>query len=218
MNKLLQPLTARPRLLVALAAGGLAAALAPGELHPVTRSLIGWNSGVWLYLVLVGWMMFRADQNHLRRVAVAHGDGAAVVLLVVVGAVVASMVAIIAELAHSGASSHGSQAGRLAFTGLTVIGSWLLLPLEFTLQYASQFYGDPPDGGLKFPDPAPEFSPEYIDFVYFALTIAVACQTADVVVTERPMRKLVLLQSVLSFVFNTAILALSVNVAASLVG
>lgn len=217
MKTILQAFTTRPRLVLALAVGLLAAAVAPGEIHPITRSLIGWNVGVWLYLALVGWMMFRADQSHVRRVAVAHGDGAAVVLIVVVGAVVASMVAILAELAHTGPSTHASQAGRLLFTGATVIGSWLLLPMEFTLQYASQFYGDPPDGGLKFPDADPHFKPEYIDFVYFALTISVACQTADVVVTERPMRKLVLLQSVLSFVFNTAILALSVNVAASLV-
>eukprot|EP01036_Dinobryon_divergens_P008237 gene8237-11005_t len=47
----------------AFVAGIAAAWLAPAELHPVSRSLVGWNVGVWLYLVLVGWMMFRADRS-----------------------------------------------------------------------------------------------------------------------------------------------------------
>ena len=217
MKEVLRPLTTRPRMVVALAAGLLAAGLGADTLHPMSRALLGWNVGVWLYLVLLAWMMFRADHGHLRRVAAAHGDGAAVVLMVVIGAVVASMVAILAELAHTGAGSTANQAGHLLYTAATVTGSWLVLPMEFTLQYASLYYRDPPDGGLKFPDAEPHFRPEYFDFVYFAFTIAVACQTSDVMVTERPMRRLVLLQSVLSFAFNTTILALSVNVAASLV-
>ena len=69
---------------------------------------------------------------------------------------------------------------------------------------------------MKFPEPDEGFRPDYADFLYFSFTIAVASQTADVSITNRPMRRLVLLQSVLSFAFNTTILAFTINIAASL--
>jgi uncharacterized membrane protein len=91
-----------------------------------------------------------------------------------------------------------------------------LLPVVFTLSYASHYYRPRVPDGLKFPDEDPHFQPNYADFLYFSFTLAVAAQTADVQVTSRAMRKLVLLQSVLSFAFNTAILALAINIAAGL--
>jgi uncharacterized membrane protein len=96
-----------------------------------------------------------------------------------------------------------------------VFGSWLLLPTLFALTYASAYYGPEPDGGLAFPDPPRNFEPDHTDFLYFSFTIAVTAQTSDVGVTTRRMRRLVLSQSVLSFVFNTTILAFSINAAAS---
>jgi uncharacterized membrane protein len=98
----------------------------------------------------------------------------------------------------------------------TVVGAWLLLPVVFTLNYASHYYHQAPPAGLKFPDDDPKFQPNYVDFLYFSFTIAVAAQTADVVITCRPLRRLVLLQAVLSFAFNAAILALAINTAAGL--
>ena len=86
----------------------------------------------------------------------------------------------------------------------------------FALTCASQCCEVAHGHGLRFPDADPSFKPDYGDFLYVSFTIAVACQTADVAVTSRPMRRLVLLQSVMSFAFNTAILAFTINVAASL--
>ena len=110
----------------------------------------------------------------------------------------------------------------------TVLGAWVLVPTMFTLTYASLFYqagsahpahtgGLASDGrGLAFPGEGQGFKPDYFDFLYFAFTIAVASQTADVAVTSQRMRRLVLLQSLLSFGFNTAILAFTINLAASM--
>jgi uncharacterized membrane protein len=102
----------------------------------------------------------------------------------------------------------------IVWTLVTVTGSWLLLPVLFTLNYASLYFGDDTGTGLHFPknDDA-KFTPSYVDFAYFSFTIAVALQTADVSITTTRMRRFVLAQSVLSFVFNTAILAFLVNVA-----
>ena len=88
--------------------------------------------------------------------------------------------------------------------------------LRGALHYASLFFGVCQGKGLHFADDARNFSPDFSDFLYFAFTIAVASQTAEVTVGKRTLRRWVLLQSVLSFVFNTAILAFTINVAASL--
>lgn len=197
---------------------GLVAGWAAPASTVISRALVGWNVGIWAYLALMAWLMLRADHTHLRRSAIAQTPGAAVVLSLVVGASVASVVAIVAELA---AVRHG-QAGvplaliHVALAVSTVVGAWLLLPVVFTLNYASHYYRCHPPCGLRFPDDDPHFQPNYADFMYFSFTIAVAAQTADVVITSRPMRRLVLLQALLSFGFNAAILALAINIAAGL--
>ena len=106
--------------------------------------------------------------------------------------------------------------GHYAFTGMTILGSWLLVSMLFTFHYARMFYRSPTNNrALAFPDA--EENPDYWDFLYFSFTIAVAAQTSDVAVMSRAMRKVVLAQSILSFVFNTSILALAMNVATGLV-
>lgn len=206
----------RPRLLGALMFG-LAVALAlPGGLPWGTRSLLGWNAAVWVYLLLMGWMMLRADHDKLHRDALAQAEDAATVLAVVVIAAVASLVGMVLELSAAKLPGAAHEWRHVLFAATTVLGGWLLLPTLFTLTYASAYYRQPHGGGLKFPDANPAFRPSYADFLYFSFTIAVASQTADIAVTSSPMRRLVLLQTLLSFGFNTAVLALTINIAASM--
>lgn len=201
---------------LALAVGVLAGVLVPTG-TVVSRMLLGWNVGVWLYLALMAWLMARADHGHLRRTAIAHAQGAAVVLGLVVAASVASLAAIVVELSWLRQSQGGSLAlAHVMLAVGTVVGAWLLLPVVFTLSYASHYYRHAPPAGLRFPDDDLHFQPNYVDFLYFSFTIAVAAQTADVAITCRPMRRLVLLQALLSFTFNAAILALAINIAAGL--
>jgi uncharacterized membrane protein len=207
---------ARPHLL-ASAVMGLAVALAAPTDNTVTRLLTGWNTAVWLYLAQAFWVMSRGDHRHLRRTALAQAEGAGAVLAAVTAAAIASMAAIALELAAVKGSSTSHALPHVAFALLTVTGAWLLLPTLFALSYASLFYRKPDGHGLLFPTASANQPPDYWDFLYFSFTIAVASQTADVAITSTPMRRLVLMQSVLSFVFNTAILALTVNIAASLV-
>jgi uncharacterized membrane protein len=206
----------RPRLFICAAIGTVAGVFTPGIQHAVTRSLLGWNVGVWLFLLLIGLMMVRADHDHLRRSAIAQAEGAAAVLALVIVAATASIVAIVIELAAVKAPGARNALPHVLFALTTIIGSWLLLPTLFALNYASLYYHTAHGGGLKYPEPDETFKPDYADFLYFSFTIAVASQTADVSITSRPMRRLVLLQSVLSFVFNTTILAFTINIAAGL--
>ena len=114
---------------------------------------------------------------------------------VIVCAAVASIVAIVIELAA--VKSQGARAAweHLLFAASTIVGSWLLLPTLFALNYASLYYGGNTQGGLVFPQPepvadgsvaaaAPAYAPHYDDFLYFSFTIAVACQTSDVAVLK----------------------------------
>jgi uncharacterized membrane protein len=206
-------LLAHRRLLVCAAVGVVVASFWP-DLHSLlSRALLGWNVLCWLYLVWVAVTLVGADSGHIKRVALAQAENAATVLAIVVSAAVMSLVAVILELvAARAAGAH--PLSHLAWAFVTVLGSWLLLPTLFALTYASTYYELDPDAGLAFPGVTPGFEPDHTDFLYFSFTIAVTAQTSDVGVTTRPMRRLVLLQSVLSFVFNTTILAFAINAAA----
>jgi uncharacterized membrane protein len=187
----------------------------PGVDDPVSRALVGWNVAAWLYLAQVGWAMFHADHAHVKRVAEAQAESIVVVLMLVLVGALASLAGTVLQL--SAAKGHEAGAlGRVALAVLTVIGSWLLVPTLFTLAYASRFYESSEGGGLGFPE-GKGHRPHYADFLYVAFTIAVASQTSDVVISNAGMRRLVLLQSVVSFGFNTAVLAFTINLAAGMV-
>ncbi len=216
MKVIVSHLRAHPRLLLAGVVGTLAALAAPGITNPVTRALLGWNVCVWLYLVLAAWLMTRADPKHVKRVALAQAEGALAVLIIVTLAAVVSLGAVVYELSLAKAPGAVQAWPRVVYVLATVLGSWLLVPTLFALNYASLFYRQNEGVGLQFPDTEKDFKPDYGDFLYFSFTIAVASQTSDVIVSTRAMRRLVLLQALISFAFNTSVLAFTINIAASL--
>jgi uncharacterized membrane protein len=212
-SALAQTCKAHPRLFIAAAAGVLVSLALPSSLGILARTLIGWNVIAWGYLMLMGWMMMRADKGKVRAIAGREDEGAVLVLVIISVAATASLAAIVLELAarkHSGSAFSQYQYLLIA---CTVVGSWLLVGMVFSAHYARMYYTAQPDRRpLKFPDG--EQNPEYWDFLYFAFTIAAAAQTSDVLVMTRSMRKVVVSQSVLGFAFNAAILGFSINVIA----
>ncbi len=216
MTRVPEPLGSRPRMLAAVLIGIAAGALIPHVERVVTRLLVGWNVGVWLLLALIAWLMLEADHEKMRRAAIAQAESAPTVLAMVIVAAIVSIAAIVIELSGAKVPAGGHPLPRVLIALGTIAGSWLLLPTLFSMNYASLYYVDSKGEGLRFPDTDPDFRPDYTDFLYFSFTIAVAAQTADVSITSRPMRRLVLLQAVLSFVFNTTVLALAINIAAGL--
>lgn len=189
----------------------------PWQWNPVTRALIGWNITVWFYLCLMGWLMIRASHVRVRKVAEQEDKSAVVILAIMSIAAIVSIAAIILELSSIKSLPFSHRWTHYAFTWITVFGSWCLVATLFTFHYARIFYRSPIDRrALSFPDK--EENLDYWDFLYFSFTIAVAAQTSDVTVMSHLMRKTVLAQSILSFLFNVAILGLSINIAASLVG
>jgi uncharacterized membrane protein len=207
---------ARPRLYIALMIGLIAAILMPSSLAGVQRALIGWNVAVYLYLVLVlGELAPRMSSIDLQRLAEREDESAAASLAVFSLAAIASVAAIILELATAKGPGRASF-GHIALAGLTVAGAWALIPTLFSMHYARLYHASPDDERvLLFPEKDPK--PDFWDFLYFSFTIAVASQTSDVALRGSQIRRTALAQSVLSFFFNASILALTINIAAGLV-
>ena len=181
--KLLHSLRRRPRLLGAIALGVALAVLLPGELPPLTRGLLGWDVGVWCYLLMLLRLMMSADQKHVQRNAKIHADSMVAVLVLAIVGATASLGAIALEQSLVKAGQSTLQGlPYLALAISTVIGSWMLLPVEFALAYASLFHtGQNCAHGLEFPG---EEQPDYMDFMYFSVTLAATSQTSDVQVGE----------------------------------
>jgi uncharacterized membrane protein len=209
-------LRARPRLLAAAGIAAAAALVLPASVPPPTRLLIAWDSATISYLVAVLVMMARSDVTQMRSRAAAEDEGAISILMGISLAAVASLAGIAIELQGTAVAPEGKFA-RLALAGLTIVCSWLFVNVSFALHYAHEFYGEGSDdkvGGLQFPSPG--YEPDYWDFLYFAANLGAAAQTSDVMITSPRMRRLVLGHTILSFLFNTTILALAVNVGAGL--
>ncbi|WP_095108437.1 DUF1345 domain-containing protein [Pseudomonas sp. Irchel 3E20] len=204
-----------PRLTAAALLGVAVGVLAPADTL-LNKILIGWNSGVWTYLVLMLWLTLRANADRVRRIAEVEDENAALVLFIVCLAAIASLATIGLELSGSRELASAERWQHYGFTGLTVVGSWLLIGMIFSVHYARLYYTwDGKGPALRFAEG--EVTPDYWDFLYFSFTIGVAVQTSDVGVATRGMRKVVLAQSLIGFLFNTAILGFSINIAAGLI-
>lgn len=216
--RLLHLLTrSHPRLASSMFAGILVAVFLPFHLQMVTRVLIGWNTAVWSYLLLMGWLMTRATREQVRGIAEREDETGLLVLVVLSAAALASLVAIVMELSTSNGLPNGIRIAHYLLTGATVLGTWFFIATLFTFHYARLFYQADVDRlPLYFPEG--ELNPDYWDFLYFSFTIAAASQTGDVNIMTGGMRKAALAQTILSFFFNVAILGFSINIAAGVVG
>jgi uncharacterized membrane protein len=206
---------ARPRLFIAAAFGlGVTAILFfVSDWRMVTKFLVGWNVGVVFYLTLVLSLVAKSDVHRIRRRAAMQDEGQFTILVLIIVSAAASIAAIFAELGTG--SGNPRLPGHLILATTTILFSWAFIHSMFALHYAHEYYGDGRDhriGGVAFPD---DSEPDYWDFAYFSFTIGMCAQVSDVTVSSKVIRRTVLLHSVLSFIFNAALLALTVNIAAS---
>ncbi len=206
----------RPHLLVAVVIGIGVGLLLPQHWDPVRRALLAWNGTAWSFLASMAWVMLRSDHHTVKQIAARQDENAGLILLLFTFASVLSITAIVVELRDFASVAEPDRIARVAFTALTVFGSWFLLGTLFCIHYAHHYYLSASQQ-RPFSFPNCEDEPDYWDFLYFSFTIAVAVQTSDVTVNTRQARKLVLAQSVLSFFFNLLILGLSVNLSAALI-
>ena len=205
---------ARTRLMIALAAGLVLFLLLPRDMRIETRGLLGWDMTALVYIATTLRMIAKSTVETCYARAAYYDEGDWVILLVVIVSAGASFATIFSELAVL-KTPHASLLHALAISSGTVALSWTFTHLVFTLHYANVYYRPDDDGpgGLEFPGDRP---PDYGDFLYYSFVIGCAAQTGDVGTISPAMRRITLVHGIVSFTFNTAILALTINVGASL--
>jgi uncharacterized membrane protein len=214
----LRIVVSRPRLFISIAFGLLAYPILPRLLAHQNRALLAWDIGVAVYLLLSLQLFLTEDHRRVPYHAAAQEEGEWTIFAVMVSVAAASFVAIFNEFSASKSLPAELHNTHLAVVAATLLISWLMTHFTFAYRYAHEFYTSSPgttgpDGGLDFPK---EPNPDYMDFLYFSLVLGMTFQVSDVQITSRKLRRLAALHGLLSFLFNTVILALTVNLAAGL--
>ncbi len=202
----------QPRLVLSAALAVVIYLLLPATLEIQTRGIIAWDAGCAVFLVAVLTMMLRATIERMERRAKVQDENRIAILVLCVAAVCVSLFALGWEL-HFAKRLPGGAGWRTALAALTIVLSWGFTHTIFALHYAHEYYEDPKKPRLIFPGGVP---PDYTDFLYYAFVVGMTFQVSDVQVAERELRRLTIVHGILSFFFNTVILALAINLAAGL--
>ncbi len=204
---------ARPRLFASAVFGLTVFPMLPAVWRFATRLLVGWDAGVAVYLALVYHLMAVCHVGHIRLRARIEDEGKNAILVLTATAALASLGAIVAELGSSSTGGFARPPAHLILATVTIVMSWAFTHTIFALHYAHDFYQESgKGGGLAFPGGE---EPDYWDFVYFSFVIGMTSQVSDVAIMSKTMRRTAAAHGIVSFVFNAALLALTVNIAAS---
>ena len=190
-----------------------------GHVQLSTQNVATWDAFA-LSVLAFSWLAILTTPQKEIRVQVRRQDVAGTwIFLFVIGTACAGLFAVVFLFHSNKTTPQPHLPWHIALSLLAVISSWAVVHTVFGLHYAHIFYGDSDDpkrhaGGLEFPG---ESAPDYLDFAYFSFVIGMTFQVSDVQITSRGLRKMALAHGVLSFAFNTIILALTINTVSSLI-
>ncbi|MDO9382408.1 MAG: DUF1345 domain-containing protein [Hyphomicrobiaceae bacterium] len=180
---------------------------------------MAWDAGAFVYLAGAVWIMTGEGPADIRKRAADHDESALIIPMIVAAAIAACFLAVAGVLSEAKAAAADTKPLYLLLAGSTIALSWFVMQTVFTIHYAHEFYA--PRGGSDKPESclgfAGEEKPDYWDFLYFSSTIGATSQTSDTEVSTSKMRRLVTAHSIISFFFNTIVLALMINIAASMI-
>lgn len=196
------------RFIIAAVIGALAAASIGQSLGWRVAPLAGWDGFVVMLTALI-WFDLRRKAPHELAVAVRRDDMRGTVLDAVV--LVTSVASIIAAIMLI--SGKGAGVAHMLFGLFSIVASWATVHTLYALRYAELYYREK-EGGIDFNDDA---KPHFMEFAYFAFTIGMTYQVSDTNITDAKIRRTVLGQALISFVFGVAIIATSINSIASLI-
>lgn len=197
--------------------GAVSLLVLPGRWSDTTRSVMAWDIGAAFFLALCVILFTRPEQD-MEANAKAQEDGEWTLFWLVVAGATASFAAVLSEFGSMKGAPAGVRNLRVGVVAATLVLSWLLTHAVFALRYAHEYYGRSSgaagfDGGLEFPS---DERPDYWDFFYFSAVLGMTFQVSDVQITSRKLRRLATLHGMLGFLFNTVIVALTVNLASGL--
>jgi uncharacterized membrane protein len=221
-RRFLGPLAPRPRLTASIAVGlavGIGCALFAPNMRASTMLILAWDAMAFSFLGSMFLDWFQHQPDDIRKQAALDDEGRGAISFLVVFAAAASVWAVGLELSLA-KDAHGfMKLTHIVLAFMTVLASWFMVQLIFTLHYAHEYYGVDDDdgardeGGLEFPGLE---EPDYWDFLYFSICIGVACATADVNIASKGLRRLSTIHCLVAFAFNTIIVALTINLTAGL--
>ena len=213
---------ARTRLLIALFVSFIIF-MVTGRTPPAIQFILVWSSFAFTGLVLFWITILTANVNEVKDIAKRQDSSRTIVFIFVLFASFISLFAVIILLKILPDNKVAGYWYHIVFSIVSVVLSWTLIHTVFTFRYAHLYYTCHKDekgiqketlGGLQFPG---EREPDYKDFTYFSFVIGMTFQVSDVTISSRTIRHLTLFHAIISFVFNTVILALSVGIIAGLV-
>jgi len=192
-----------------------------GRVSLPTQLILSWNTFAFASVALAWIVLATKDPYEVRRNARLQDASATFLFSIVISAATVSLFAVGLLLASAKNLSHQALAGQIALSVVAVFLSWMLVHTLFALRYAHIYYHnahksdrDDVAKGLIFPG---KLSPDYLDFAYFSFVVGMTCQVSDVQISARHIRRLALLHGLISFAFNTTILAMFVNIVAGLI-
>jgi uncharacterized membrane protein len=220
MRTLWRAVRARPGLVAGTCAGVAVWPLLPSSLSMTTRGLLAWDAGVLVFLALAGVLFSTVTADRMPARAEAQEEGEWTIFGLTLAVVVVSFIAVSSEFSAIKQAPDASRPLQVVLVAGTLFISWLMTHVTFAFRYAHEFYADDLGGpdidrGLEFPG---EMQPDYLDFLYFSLVLGMTFQVSDVQITSRKLRRMATLHGLLSFLFNTVIVAFTVNIAAGLTG
>jgi uncharacterized membrane protein len=184
---------------------------------PVTGLMMSWDIFSLLMVTMMWIIFFNIPEASINLMAEREDDSRTVIFFIVLISVLISLLGIVILLR----SSSQSLVNKNLHEPVSMIGvalSWFLLHTTFTIHYAHLYYND--DGqqqgvpnGIDFPG---QNHPDYLDFAYFSFVIGMTFQVSDVSISIRKIRRLALLHGIVSFLFNSIIVALTISVIANL--
>ena len=217
-TRLWAAVAARPRLFASVTSGLLSYPVIPATLNGQTRAILAWDIGSLVLLLLCAHLFSSERQDRMAQDAERQQEGEWTIFWITLAAAAFSFAAVLAEFSGSKDLPAAVRQWHVGLVAATLLLSWLVTHTLFALRYAHEYYEplgtlDAVQGGLDFPGGAP---PDYWDFFYFSAVLGMTFQVSDVQVTNRKLRRLATVHGIVSFVFNTVIVALTVNIAASL--
>lgn len=213
---------ARIRLFIALIVA-LITYTATGRTPPAIQFILVWSSFAFTGLLLFWITILTAEVNEVKNIAKQQDSSRTIVFFFVLFAATISLFAVIILLKILPDTKAAGYKYHIGFSIISVVLSWTLIHTVFTFRYAHLYYTCHKEekgiqketrGGLQFPG---DGEPDYMDFAYFSFVIGMTFQVSDVSISSRQIRHLSLFHAIISFVFNTVILALSVGIIAGLV-
>ncbi len=210
----------RPRLFAGFLVMILVFPLLPAFLPQTTRGILAWDIGVLVFLALAAHLFATSSPDVMPGAAEAQQEGEWTIFWITLGVVIVSFVAVSGEFAAIKTGPPERRGLEITLVAATLFLSWLVTHVTFAFRYAHEFYardlgGPDVDRGLDFPG---ELEPDYLDFLYFSLVLGMTFQVSDVQITSRKFRRVATLHGLLGFLFNTVIVAFTVNIAAGLMG